>query len=165
MTMSRLSTTFRRVLATSLVAVLTTLAGCSDDGLGKRYSVYGKVTYKGQPLEKGLISFIAAAPDGRSAMGIIKDGYYKLTTQEPEDGAFAGDYAVTIAARVPEFAEAEDKAKKKGNTSAYIPMDFTAEANKKAKNSVPDKYSLPATSGLKASVKAQSNEINFELTD
>ena len=149
-----------------LVAALTTLAGCSDDGLGKRYKVTGTVTYKGSPLEKGLISFISANPDSRSASGTIEKGYYTLTTQDPSDGAFAGPYAVTITSKTPDMASADAKAKAKGNTSAYIPQDFTAEANKKAPNAVPDKYGiLGPTNPLKAEVKAQSNTINFDLVD
>ena len=149
-----------------LIVALVTLAGCSDDGLGKRYKVSGTITYKGAPLEKGLISFIAANADGRSATGMIDRGSYSLTTQEPSDGAFPGSYAVTITAKTPDFAAADSKAKAKGNTSSYIPQDFTAEANKKAPNAIPDKYSiLGPANPLKAEVKAQSNTINFELVD
>jgi len=159
------SQTVRTTLALMVIG-MAGLLGCSDDGLGKRYSVSGKVTYKGQPLEKGLISFISSAPDGRSASGTIENGNYTLTTQDPGDGAFAGQYIVTIASRNADFTEAADKAKAKGNTSSYIPQDFTAEANKKAKNAVPDKYSVPTSSPLKAEVKAQSNkDMNFDLVD
>ena len=55
--------------------------GCGDDtGLSKRYSVSGKVTYKGEPVEKGRISFAPVGPDGRAAGGQIENGRYSLTT-------------------------------------------------------------------------------------
>jgi hypothetical protein len=40
-----------------------------------------------------------------------------------------------------------------------------ARANKVAKRLVPEKYSSPETSGLRAEVKAQSNSFDFPLTD
>jgi hypothetical protein len=142
------------------------LAGCADDGLAKRYSVSGKVTYKGQPVANGLINFIAEASDGRSATGMIENGYYKLTTQDTNDGAFPGKYTVTIVAKTPDLVEAEAKAKAKGSTAAYIPQDFTAAAHKTAKNAVPDKYSVLETSPYKGTeVKAQSNTFDFDLKD
>jgi hypothetical protein len=144
---------------------LAAVPGCSDDGLGRRYSVTGKVAYKGQPLERGLISFIAVAPDGRSATGVIKNGTYSLTTQDTDDGAFPGQYVVTVAARTADYAEAEAKAKQKGSTSAYLPQGFATEADKKAKNAIPDKYGIPTSSPLKAEVKAHSNKLDFDLVD
>jgi hypothetical protein len=153
----------RLLVAVAYVGLLS-LAGCSDDGLAKRYPVSGKVAYKGQPVEKGTISFVADAADGRSASGMIENGFYKLTTQETNDGAFPGKYTVTIAARVPDLVEAESKAKAKGYTSAYIPQDFTAAANKKAKNAIPDKYSVPESTPFKGvEVNAGSNTKDFDL--
>lgn len=147
-------------------AGLLSLPGCSDDGLSKRYPVSGKVTYKGVPLEKGMVSFISDTPDGRSATGTIENGAYTMTTQETNDGAFPGKYTVTIASRTPDLVAAEAKAKAKKSTSAYIPQDFVAEANKKAKNQVPEKYSLPASTPFKGvEVKAESNTRDFDLVD
>src|SRR5262249_14702506 len=49
----------RRRLAMLALPTLLVLASCSsDDGLGKRYPVSGTVTYNGQPLQDGEISFI-----------------------------------------------------------------------------------------------------------
>ena len=43
---------------------------------GKRYSVSGTVTYNGNPLEKGKISFVPEDPKGIGASGTIEKGYY-----------------------------------------------------------------------------------------
>ena len=162
----KLRSLMRRWATAAMALTIAGLVGCSDDGLARRYSVSGKVTYKGEPLPKGLISFISPDPEGRSALGTIEKGYYTLTTQDPGDGAFPGTYTVTITSKTPDFVAAGDKAKAKGNTAAYIPQDFTAEANKKAPNAVPEKYGIATTSGLKAEVKAQANKnVDFALVD
>jgi hypothetical protein len=70
--------------------------GCGGDDLGQRYPVSGKVTYKGQSVPKGVISFVPEDKEGRGATGQIEDGYYSLTTQTAGDGAFPGKYIVTV---------------------------------------------------------------------
>jgi hypothetical protein len=152
--------------AFALLILTATLPGCSDDGLGKRYKVTGKITYKGEPVKHGLICFITPDAGGRSATATISDGYYTLQTQEPGDGAFPGEYSVTVAAKTPDLEGAATKAKAKGNTAAYTPPDFTAAAYKNAPNEVPAKYATVGSQNpLKAKVEPKSNEINFELTD
>ena len=74
--------------------------GCSDDGLGKRYQVTGKVTYKGAAVESGSISFVPEAPDGHGAAGQIKDGTYTLTTLGENDGALPAAGAILCFERV-----------------------------------------------------------------
>lgn len=149
-----------------LSAAFLTLGGCGGDGLDTRYKVTGTVTYKGAPLAKGLISFISTNPDGRGATGQVADGAYSLTTQEPNDGAFPGSYSVTVSAKNLDLEKAAAEAKKKGNTSDYIPQDFLAKAAREAPSLIPVKYStLSPTNPLKADVKASSNTINFDLTD
>jgi hypothetical protein len=153
--------------AFSLILLAATLPGCSDDGLGKRYKVTGKVTYNGAPVDHGLICFISGdQAAGRSCTGTIDKGYYTLQTQEPGDGAFPGDYSVTVTSKTPDMEAAATKAKQKGNTAAYTPPDFTVAAYKKAPDEVPKKYGIVSTENpLKAKVEAKSNEINFELKD
>lgn len=155
-----------------LVALgLLGIVACSDDGLDKRYPVSGTVTYNGKPLEKGSINFVPDAPEGRGALGEIKDGSYTLTTQSPGDGAFPGKYSVTITdlnvdLGAAEAATKELAAKKKVEMSSpMIDQAEAAKALKSAKNTVPGKYAQIDSSGLKAEVKAQSNTFDFALTD
>lgn len=154
---------------------LFTMIGCwSDDGLDTRYPVAGTVTYKGKGLEKGSISFTPERPDaGRGATGTIKDGGYSLTTNTPDDGAFPGKYNVTITDLAIDMnaaaADLQKQAAKGGRKIQIAPgtVDpaMVAKMAKKAKSNVPLKYTKAATSKLQAEVKAETNTINFALTD
>ena len=55
--------------------VLLPLAGCGGHGLKK---IHGAVTYRGQPLQKGLITFFPADGDGPTAAAPIINGQYSL---------------------------------------------------------------------------------------
>ena len=141
---------------------LLTVLGCGDTtGLARRYPVSGKVTYKGQPVEKGRISFIPSTADGNPAAGQIENGQYTLTTLAPDDGAIPGKYKVTVLAQ--EIDDSEMKAIAKGGQFHH---DKTyAKAMKNAKAVVPSKYALADTSGLEREVAAQSNRFDIDLTD
>jgi hypothetical protein len=103
-------THFDRARAASVLAslglVLVLDCGGDDTGLGRRYPVSGTVRYKGQPVEKGLISFRPTQPGGRAASGTISGGEYSLTTQIDNDGALPGTYQVSIIARDVDVAKA-----------------------------------------------------------
>lgn len=151
---------FRSTLVATMGIVLA--IGCGDTtGLAKRYPVSGKVTYKGQPVEKGRISFIPATADANPATGQIENGQYTLTTLTPNDGAIPGKYKVTVLAQ--EIDDSQMKAIAKGgqfhHDAAY------AKAIKTAKAVVPSKYALAETSGLEREVAAQSNRFDIDLPD
>ena len=150
-------------LATAAAPCLLAV-GCGDDGLGQRYKVTGNVTYKGEPVKAGSISFFPAggSPDQRGATGVIKDGYYSLSTQGDDDGAFPGDYVVAITARSPDMSKAQENADKIGG---LYRQEDVAKAYKKAPSAIPQKYESPEQGGLKAKVEAQTNSIDFPLTD
>jgi hypothetical protein len=158
----------RRVSRLSALFVgLTLVAGCSDDGFGRqRYSVQGTVTYKGENLAKGQISFVPDAPGGQAASGQIENGYYSLTTFTLGDGALPGKYKVTVVARDFDVEKAWSAARAKGMPpGAALPQDFSAKARKEAKSKIPTKYNLPTTTDLTAHVEARSNTKDFELRD
>ena len=136
--------------------------GCGDDtGLAPRYAVTGKVSYNGQSVEKGRISFVPEATEGRPAAGFIENGNYSLTTLAPDDGAIPGKYKVTILAT--QVDNSEMKAIAKGGQFHHDKA--FAKAHKNAKALVPSKYALADTSGLEREVAAQSNRLDFELGD
>lgn len=143
-------------------SVLSAIIGCGDDsGLAQRYAVSGEVKYKGEPVEKGTISFKPEDKEGRPASGQIEKGYYSLTTLTPNDGALPGKYKVTIVSKLVDTSQMEAIAK-----GGQFHHDATfLKATKTAKNLVPSKYSLDTTSGLAATVEEKSNTVNFDLTD
>ena len=155
--------TFTRRAVFTLAGVgLVMVLGCADNsGLAKRYAVSGTVNYLGKPVEKGAITFTPTQADGRTASGTITNGSYSLTTAEPGDGALPGSYKVTVTAKEIDTTELKEIAK---GGQFHHDAAF-AKAVKNAKPLVPAKYSLAETSGLTAEVKAQSNTVNFDLTD
>ena len=81
---------------------LVLVLGCGDDGgLGRRYTVHGRVMYRSEPLKTGRITFhpIDSAGDARDATGTIQYGDYSLSTLGGNDGAFPGNYRVLIESR------------------------------------------------------------------
>jgi hypothetical protein len=165
----------RRFLALLLGSALVYVAGCgNDDGLGKKYSVSGKVTYKGQPVTKAKISFVPVGKDGRGAYGDVENGSFSLSTMAPGDGALPGEYIVLVDTREIDTAklkeEAQKRAAKQGveggfSGGAMVPQDQVAKARASAKDLIPGKYQLLETSDLKYTVKPESNQPAFDLKD
>lgn len=156
---------FRTWACVAVIAVgLGPIVGCGDDtGLDKRYPVSGTVKYKGQPVELGQISFLAVdKTKQRDANGFIQGGNYSLTTATPGDGALPGEYNVTIISKETDDSQVLETVKKFGGGGRQADI---GKAAAKAKNLIPGKYQLAETSGLKQTVKAGSNKINFDLTD
>jgi hypothetical protein len=153
------------LLAVSGALVMTSCG--TDDGLGKRFPVSGSVTYNGQPLEKGKISFIPDDPKNIGASGTIEKGSYTLSTGGQNDGARAGKYKVTISAKEDSVAKAKaDFARdNKGQDPGYLPGRYLAAAESKAKSLIPAGYGDSTTTNLTAEVKEQSNSIDFKLSD
>jgi hypothetical protein len=158
------------VIGLGLAAIL----GCgADDGIGRRYAVSGIVTYNDVPLEKGNIQFLPVDATGRAASGVIADGRYSLTTLDPDDGALPGRYKVSVIAKEVDLSRVTLDLKGQRSMTEAQKKRFTAEnpqlaalqANKKAKDLVPPKYSSPETSGITHEVKEGSNQINIELKD
>ena len=144
-----------------LLATCLAAAGCGDDGFGRRFDVSGTVTHNGTPLSEGTITFQPEDPDGRVASGMIVDGSYTLTTVDRDDGALPGHYLVSIAANQVDLSEAKAVAEASGG--AAMREDLVAAAPRTSL--IPSKYSLPATSGLDATVEERGNTIDFALDD
>jgi hypothetical protein len=131
----------------ALAAVATIPLACGKSG-PEMASVRGKVTYKGQPVPKGTVTFVATDPSRRNATGAIdSDGSYRLQTEQPGDGAMLGDYKVTVSAHDEAILD-------------YIPAKPVPK-----KLLAPEKYENPSTSDLKKTVVSGSNTIDLELKD
>src|SRR5262245_38649427 len=116
---------------------LLALAGCNTAG---HYPVHGKLVYadNGEPVKElaGFEVIFTSEKLRKSARGTIQeDGSFQLGTVKENDGAVPGEYIVTLTQpfRQPERPYVGDRV-------------------------VDPKYEDPATSDLKAEVKAEKNE-------
>jgi hypothetical protein len=71
------------------------LVGCSSSKYSgeQRYPLTGEVTFDGQPVDLGSITFIPAERKGRPSGGVIENGKYEVPE---EKGANAGKHRVEI---------------------------------------------------------------------
>jgi hypothetical protein len=88
------------VAATALV-----LGGCGQGNGLTLGRVQGKVTYRGEPVKFGTVSFEPDRDKGNEgplAMGNIKeDGTYVLSTSDPGDGAVVGHHRISVVGLDP----------------------------------------------------------------
>jgi hypothetical protein len=125
----------KSITLAALLLVAGSGCGAGSGTMATLIPVKGKVTYKGQPLTKGIVRF---EPDGygRPATGELQaDGTFVLTTLQKGDGVVAGEHKVSI----------------------------TDTGSKPRKELVPKKYTIPNTSKLTAEVDADHTEFNFDL--
>ena len=135
------------LVGAGLVVAAGLLAGCGDSA-DRRYAVSGTVTYKGQPIPNGLISFMPRGSDVSAGGSAIVDGEYTIPSST---GLPAGEYDVVISVptAVPAKRPGDDEAPGEGGERE------TGEA-------LPARYNL--TTELKAEVKAgDKNQFDFHL--
>jgi hypothetical protein len=108
--------------------------GCGDSG-PKRHGVSGTVTYKGQPIKSGLISFIPEGSEASAGGASITDGKYDIPDKA---GLPAGKYEVSInvpTAGGKKKAVAEDEAPGSGGekeTRETLPVKYNENTELKA---------------------------------
>jgi len=153
--------------------------------------VQGKVTYKGEPLKYGTVSFVPDASKGNSgpiATGNIKeDGTYILSTDEGGDGALVGHHKISIIGLDPapmnpndkpmptpeesplEFLKTRGKGgqqpRAKAKAAAIQEDTFTDRGGRVYRYVVPKKLGVPEESGLEVDVARGSNTINFDIDE
>jgi hypothetical protein len=125
------------------------LLGCSGEAPykgDKRYAVEGTVKFDGEPVDKGMISFVGADdPTKQFTTGApILEGKYSI---EESRGPNAGKYLVQVR-----WSKPTGKKRKDSDTGEMI--DETKEV-------IPRKYN--ETTELKAEVKAGENKFDFDL--
>ena len=137
-------------LVSFLILISLIITGCYGDDRGLA-PVSGTVLFNGKPLPNAGIIFTPDQDNTRVGVGSTdKDGKYRLTSFQINDGAKIGKHAVTIRAY-----ETKDGPPKAAD-------DIT---NVQGKMITPFKYARPETSGLKADVAKKNNIIDFELKD
>jgi len=119
------------------------VSGCSK-GI-KKVTVSGTVSYKGQPLQSGILKFIG--PEGAySAAAIQPDGTFIITDVVP------GEVKVGIM-------EAP------GGTGSSSSPDDKKAAPRPKPASLPEKYREPETSGLKYTITPETKELTIDIKD
>lgn len=84
------------IVAAALLSLLP-CAGCGEDG-PRRSALWGKVTWKGQPVPRGIVYFSPNAGKGNTGpqgYALIKDGVFD-TRRSPGKGCVAGPHIVRI---------------------------------------------------------------------
>jgi hypothetical protein len=140
---------------TRWLPVLVIALCCSCNSSRRLYPVHGYVLVNGEPAEGARIMFhpVDDAPGPvailRPSAPVEADGSFRLGSYKPKDGAPVGEYLITID---------------------WLPPGFTREQAREyeAKQINPDKlagrYAKAKTSGLRATVKEGSNELEaFQL--
>lgn len=118
------------------------LIGCSGSSERARYQVNGKVTFQGQPVEQGRITFENPAAGESNSSPLGSGGSYSLDVP-------AGDYKVSVAP--PTIMT-------KGTGDS--PPD---EVPDPAVKNIPKKFWVQETSRLTAQVAKDKRTFDFEL--
>jgi hypothetical protein len=98
----------RSILQLPVIVALFAASGCSGRG---PVPVSGVVTVEGGgPLAEVNVTFLPISGKGRPATGQTdSEGYFQLTTYQPDDGALPGEYKVTISISVQTGARWDKK--------------------------------------------------------
>ena len=130
------------------VTTLIVFAGCNPGP--ERAAVQGMVSYKGEPVTKGRITFIPAeGTEGTSVGTEIEFGSYNIS---PENGAAFGKYRVQVS-----WSKETGKQVELGSPSP--PGTMIAEVVEV----IPAKYNTSST--LTADIHSDKQELNFDLEE
>lgn len=122
-------------------------AGCGGPSGPERAEVFGTVTFDGEPISQGSISFLPQeGTNGPSAGGLIVDGKYDVS----ERGPALGSYRVEI-----------QSSRKTGKKIEAGPPSPPGTMIDEIEMYIPTKYNRE--SGLTVEVKSGRNEFNFKL--
>ena len=148
------ATDFRKVglVACGLASVF--LLGCGPGGpdLGPFGQVQGTVTFQGQSVTKGMITFNCPATGHVGTAEFDSEGSYKMSLNGRE-GLPLGDYVISI--RPPLTAQNDVDPSKRVRNNLYDPS---------ISRDIPMKYRYESSSGFKASVVEGENTFDFEMT-
>jgi hypothetical protein len=137
-----------------VACVVLAVSGCGGDG---KVRVNGTVTLDGQPLEGAIVTFLPVEKgQGQIAHGTTdKDGAFDLTTSRPNDGAFPGEYKVTVV-----YAEGAAPPPSGNVKDAFAGLKKAQGQKLKApKFSIPGEYGDPARTTLRQKVPAEGRVV------
>lgn len=121
----------RRIIATGLLGALCATLGCGPSG-PPRFAVSGQVTYDGQPVTNGSISFAPAdSSEGKGVAADLIDGHYEFPRKQ---GPTAGTYQVWIEAQQPSGKKipSEDGSPPTDQLVQYIPAVYNSRSTLQA---------------------------------
>ena len=139
-----MNTAFVRLLTVLVLGASVALVGCQPASTIERVDVSGTVTYQGEPVQKGIISF-EPMEKGPVAGTNITNGKYQA---KGDAGVPPGKYHVKISS----YVDAEG--------------DYDAEAIGPAPpqtETLPEKYNITTELTLEVPSGAVSMEQNYEL--
>jgi hypothetical protein len=125
-----------KLLLVAAVVGLLGLPGCGPKG-PVRAKVSGTVKYKDGTIPQGEVAVIRFEPvnmgPGTKAAsgGIQPDGSFQLTTMDPNDGAFPGDYKVCFTVKAKYDATSPNMVAPQYGAGATTPLTATVKAGEK----------------------------------
>jgi len=131
-------------LLIAVAAPFIAAAGCQR-GPAKA-EVRGKITFKGQPVKEGTVTFLNTKEGGAAEAQINSDGTYTV-----EGGAVIGEYDKVEIKPLMEMKDTD-------------PGKTPPSKVEKTAPDIPAKYRQQGSTPLRASVKPGKNEINFDMT-
>ena len=175
-----------------LIAALALMSGCGSNSGLSLGRVQGKVTYKGEPIKFGTVSFVpdsSKATEGPIAMGNIKDdGSFVLSTSDAGDGAVVGHHKISVVGLDPSPVQGEkpapsaeesplDVMKSRAKGLHRSPVSgkaadakaqgdtFTDRGGRVYRYVTPMKLGIAEESGLEVDVSGGSNTVNIDITE
>ncbi|MDR1959105.1 MAG: carboxypeptidase-like regulatory domain-containing protein [Planctomycetaceae bacterium] len=136
----------------TLFVFLGLFLGCNRSKLPGLYPVKGRITHQGEPLEGVVLNFfpVTTTSESRTATGrSAADGTFTLTTLQTNDGAFPGEYRITLRKLLFSMTEEEIRDIEKSGRNARI----------ESQNIIPEKYQNPMTTELSFTVQAGKNPL------
>lgn len=109
-------------VALALFCALASITGCEQ-----KTTISGTVTYNGEPIESGAISFKPTGPTGRSYAGRIENGKYSVGDAQP--GTWK---AVIIGTKKIDFSLSSEEAARKASEVQASRSDMAGQVSELA---------------------------------
>jgi len=145
----------------SILGCSILLSGCKKEPrLKGLVPVKGTVTLDGSPVEGAHIALSPKSSGGeaRSAGAMSdKDGHFIVRTLNPDDGAFPGEYAITVTKKIPDQEYTQQERDEAAAKSMNLYYTFTSV--------LPKKYENKSTSGLTVTVEKNMAPLELKLVN